>query len=271
VINNLAAIPKNFPNRAAIATVDGDVDAIEEAPQGGYNVNIDGQTHYVAPELPLRIKVGDKLEAGDQISEGILNPADVVAYKGIGEGRRYFAQRLTQAFRDSSYAVNRRNVEILARAMVDHVSVDETGGLGHYLPGDVVSYNGLAYSYKPRKDSTLLKPDKAVGQYLEQPALHYTIGTRVTRQMAKKMKQFGVGAVTAHTQPAGFAPTMVSVTKVPQYKDDWMARLGSTYLQSRLLQDVQRGAESKAHSLDPIPSLAKGVDFGRAPGPKFAF
>ena len=262
VINNLTAVPKNFPNHATVATADGTVDKIEPAAQGGNNVYINGEPHYVSPDLPVFAKVGDTVEAGDQLSDGILNPADVVKYKGVGEGRRYLAERLTQAFRDSSYGVNRRNVEVLARSMVDHVNVDEPEGLGHYLPGDVVSYSGLAYSYKPRKDSKLQDVSNAVGQYLEQPALHYTIGTRITPSVVKRLKQYGVNSVTSHSQPAGFHPAMVSLTKAPQYKDDWMARLGTTYLKPRLLQDVHRGAESKPHGLNPIPSLARGVEFG---------
>jgi len=271
IVDNLAKIPKTFPHRAAIAELDGTVDKIEPAAQGGSNIYVDGKVHYVAPDLAVQVEKGQKVEAGDQLSSGIINPADAVRYKGIGEGRRYFANRMTQAFRDTKYDVNRRNVEVLARAMIDHVAVSEPEGLGNFLPGDVISYNALADSYKPRKDAQMLEPRKAVGQYLEEPALHYTIGTRVTKQMADRLKKFGVQSVLSHSQPAGFTPNMVSVIKVPQYGDDWMARLGSTYLQSRLLQDIQQGAESRVHGLHPLPGIAKGVEFGRPKGKKFGF
>jgi hypothetical protein len=64
---------------------------------------------------------------------------------------------------------------------------------------------------------------------------------------------------------------MVSVVKVPEQEKDWMARLGSTYLQSRLLEDVHRGSESHTHSINPIPGIAKGVEFGQQKGPKFTY
>ena len=41
-----------------------------------------------------------------------------------------------------------------------------------------------------------------------------------------------------------------------------MARLGTTYLKTRLTEDAQRGSESKLHSVNPIPGVAKGVEFG---------
>jgi len=89
--------------------------------------------------------------------------------------------------------------------------------------------------------------------------------------MADQLKRHGVQRVMAHRDPPGFVSNMVSVVKVPEHTDDWMARLSSNYLQTRLLQDVQRGSTSKIHSLHPVPGLAKGVEFGRPKGKEFTF
>jgi DNA-directed RNA polymerase subunit beta' len=271
IVDQLSKIPKTFPHRAAIAELDGDVQTIEPAPQGGFNITIGDQVHYVGPDLPVTVKVGDTVEAGDSLSKGIVNPADAVQHKGIGEGRRYFMERLTQAMRDSNYEVSRRNVEVLARSLVNHVSVTDPDGVGDALPGDMVDYNALAYSYKPRTDARMGLAKQALGQYLEQPALHYSIGTRVTKNVVGQLSKYGVDNVMTHAKPPGFAPEMVSVVKVPEQEKDWMARLGSTYLQSRLLEDVHRGSESHTHSINPIPGIAKGVEFGQQKGPKFTY
>ena len=271
VIKGLAEVPGNFPHRASVAELDGKVERIEKAPQGGYNVLVGEQNHYVGPDLPLRIKEGDEVEAGDQLSGGILNPADAVRLKGIGEGRRYFAERITKAFRDSGLEANRRNAEVLSRALIDHVAVQDPEGMGHYLPGDVVSYSNMVRTYKPRKDAQHVSPKQAVGLYLESPALHHTLGTRITRKMSDQLKKHGVERVMAHRDPPGFVSNMVSVVKVPEHTDDWMARLSSNYLQTRLLQDVQRGSTSKIHGLHPVPGLAKGVEFGQPKGKQFTF
>jgi len=266
VIRDLAEIPSTFPHRASVAEQDGKITSIAEAPQGGYNIMVDDTLHYVGPNITLRVNEGDEVEAGDQLTGGILNPADAVRLKGIGEGRRYFAERMTKAFRDSGLAVNRRNVEVLSRALIDHVAVSETDGVGHHLPGDIVSYSNMAYTYKPRKDAKHIGPKQAVGMYLESPALHHTLGTRITKKMATQFGKHGVERVTAHQEPPGFVSNMVSLVKVPQHTDDWMARLSSNYLQTRLLQDVQRGSTSNIHGLHPVPGLAKAVEFGRPKG-----
>ena len=271
VIEQLVQVPSTFANSAAMADVDGTVDNIEAAPQGGMNVYVDGNVHYVPPQLDVTVAIGDKVEAGDLLSDGITNPSEVVRYKGLGEGRRYFTDRFTQALRDSKFDVNRRNVEVLSRALIDHVEVDDPDGAGSYLPGDVAKYSAMAATYVPRKDSKVAPLSQAVGQYLEQPVLHYTIGTKVTQKMIKQLKPLGITQGQVHPQHVGFTPKMVSMVKNPQYEKDWMAQLSSNYLESRLLKSVHRGAESDRHGLHPIPGIAYSAEFGEPKDKKVGY
>lgn len=264
ILDQLVQVPEAFRHRASIATLEGQVDSIEPAPQGGFDIVIGGEKHYVDPEQDVQVKVGDKLEAGDQISSGLLNPAEVVQYKGIGEGRKYLAERLTKAFKDSKLTANRRNLEVVSRALINRVDVDDPDGAGDYLPGDSVSYNEVAYSYVPRQDSEMAKPTSAVGRYLEQPALHYTIGTKLTRKMADELDDFGVSQVMSHKNPPGFTPVMERLRGTPQIiGKDWMAKLQGSNLKANLMKDIQSGSESNIHSTHPVPGLAYGVEFGR--------
>ena len=264
VINQIAQVPEAFRHAATLAAVNGKISRVEAAPQGGTNVFVGDQVHYVDPEHALHVKIGDDVEAGDQLSGGIVNPSEVVNYKGIGEGRRYFAERFAQAFRDSGIAVNRRNTEVLARALVGAVQVDEPEGLGDYLPGDVVSYDALAYSYQPRADAKIVKTGDAVGKYLEQPALHHTIGTRLTNKMAAELSDFGVDKVRVHERPVAFTPQMTRLRTAAHYGKDWLAKLHGTYLKSNLLSDVQSVSESNIHGTHPIPAIAYGVELGES-------
>lgn len=265
VIEQFFQAPGAFPHRATVATLDGRIDAITEAPQGGWNILIDGKAHYVLPETAPRVKVGDTVEAGDQLSGGIANPREIVQYKGLGEGRRYFLNRATKAFRDSGYAMNRRNMELLVRGALDHARITDPEGAGDYLPDDVVSYNSIASSYKPRPDAAVMDSKAAIGSYLEQPILHYSIGTRITKNVADQLGRFGHTRVMVHKQPPPFEPYMVSLREVPQHEKDWMAQLGSSYLKSNLMRNAHIGATSEIHSTHPGPAIARGVELGEGP------
>jgi len=264
IINQLFQSPKQFAHAASVATVDGVVERIEDAPQGGKNIVIDGTKHYMLPENDLEVEVGDKVEAGDQLSDGLLNVRDVIEHKGVGEARRYMAERATKAFRDSGYAVHRRNMELLVRGVINHAEIEDDN-VGAFLPGDVTDYNSVAATYKPRGDSKILDTNAAIGQYLEQPVLHHTIGTRVTDKVAKQLKKHGYKDVHVNQAPPPFKPRVFGLRAVPQQESDWMAQLGSSHLTKNLLKNVHRGAESNLEGLHPVPAMAKSVDLGKKP------
>lgn len=269
MLTSLAKVPKVFPNRATLATIDGEVTKIEDAPQGGTYIYVtadrggEEKRHYVAPGYDLDVKVGDTVEAGDQMSDGVIDPSELVKYKGIGEGRRYWANRFTQAIRDSGMAGNRRNAEVLARTVMNTVKLNSEEAAGDGLPGDVTTYTNWSYGFKPRPNSTIVAPTVAsIGKYLEQPVLHYTIGTRITPSVINTMKKFKVANVMVNDTQPDVTPFMERIEDSNAEKKDWMARLGTTYLKSRLQEDVARGAESHLHSTEPYPGIAKGVEFG---------
>ena len=268
VFTGLAKVPKVFPDRATISSVDGTVSRIEDAPQGGtyiYVADSHGASsrHYVAPGYGIEVKVGDELEAGDQMSDGVIDPSELVKYKGIGEARRYWANRFTQAIRDSGMAANRRNAEVLARTVMNTVRLNSEDEAGEGLPGDVVTYTRWSNGFKPRADSALVAPAaSSVGKYLEQPVLHYTIGTRITPSVLRTLRKFKVDRMMVNDAEPDVTPFMERIEDSNAEKPDWMARLGTTYLKSRLQEDVARGAESRLHSTEPYPGIAKGVEFG---------
>ena len=270
MLKSMVTVPKIYKDRATVSEIDGRVEKIEKAPQGGSYVWVNDQKFYVPSGYDVLVKEGETVEAGDQLSDGVVNPADAVKYKGIGEGRRYFTNRFTQAYRDSGYKGNRRNVEALARSIINNVVVDTEDSEGQMLPGDEVSYSRWAWGFKPRPGSVQSAPRQAIGKYLEQPALHYTIGTRVTKRVADELEKFKVPSVLYNEAPPGVHPEMKSIVETTGQTNDWMGRLGTTYIGKRLVEDVQRGAESNSQGLNPYPAVAKGTTLGQwgTPGHK---
>lgn len=270
MLKQMATVPKAYKDRATVSEIDGRVEKVEKAPQGGSYVYVNDEKYYVPSGYDVLVKQGDEVEAGDQLSDGVISPADAVRLKGIGEGRRYFTNRFLQAYRDSGYKGNRRNVEALSRSLINNVIVDTEDSEGQMLPGDEVSYSRWAWGFKPRQGSVQAAPRQAVGKYLEQPALHYTIGTRVTKKVADELEKFKVPYVLYNEAPPGVHPEMRSIVETTGQTDDWMGRLGTTYIGKRLVEDVQQGAESNSKGLNPYPAVAKGTTLGQwgTPGHK---
>lgn len=261
VINQLAQVPKTFTGGAAHAQHDGRVSAIYDAPAGGKYVMIGPNRHYVATGFNPTVKPGDIVEAGDTISEGLPNPAEAVRHKGVGEGRRYFVDTWQQVFRNSGLKAERRNTELLARGLINHVRLTEE--VGDYVPDDVVPYDVLERSYQPRSGHEIATPKSAVGRYLEKPVLHYSVGTKIRPSMLKNLDHFGVKSLVVHKDPPPFEPEMIRAMENLVHDQDWMARQLGSNLSRGLLHGAHRGATADEAGTSYVPSLARGIEFGR--------
>ena len=264
-INQLVQVPKTFKGGATVVTDDGRVDSVEKASQGGTFVTVAGRRHYVLPDFKLLVKKGDTVEAGDVISEGLPNPAEIVQHKGIGAGRWHFMRNFRETLKASGIAASRRNIELLARGLINHARIVDEDGPPDSLPNDVVEFNTITRGYTPRRGSKTLTPKRGRGMYLETPALQYSIGTRVTPRVMADLQKYGVPSITAHKDIPSFAPEMVRAMETISYAPDWMVRLGGFQLKKGLLESVHRGRTATEHGESYIPALAKGVEFGKPP------
>lgn len=266
LVNQLSNIPKTFQGGAAIAHEDGDVTAIRVSSTGGHFIDVHGkknEEYFVPQHYKVFVKVNDHVEQGDVMSEGIPNPADIVKYKGIGEGRKHYLEALKSAFDEGGMGgISRRNFETVAKSAIDHVQITDTDGLGDYLPGEIVSYQSIEKDYIPRSDSIKSIPSQAIGKYLEVPVLHYTIGTKVTTKVAAFLTKHKVQSVTVHILPPAFTPHMIRLIDVPGHVPDWMHNLYSTGLERKLIKAVNTGGTSDTKGQSPIPGLAEGLGFG---------
>ena len=261
-VNQLIQVPKAFTGGAAHARKDGYVKDVTPAPTGGYYIDIAGEKHYVMPGYDVRVKRGDTVEAGDILSEGIPNPAEIVKYKGIGEGRKYFIDTFADAYRRSGAGANRRNIELVTRGLIDHVEMLEEDD--DHVPGDVVSYQRLESTWKPRIGSEIRPVKQSVGRYLERPVLHYTIGTQIKPSMLPVLNRHGVTSVETHNDEPPFKPYMVRAMATIGHDEDWMTRFLGSGQKKSLLESVHTGAISDTNSSSFVPSAVSGETFGKS-------
>lgn len=259
-LNALIQNPKIFPHGATHSEEDGAVQRVSDAPAGGKFVYINDKEHYVSPGKELLVKPGDMMEAGDVLSEGVPVPGEVTKHKGVGEGQRYWAHAMRDSMKASGLATNRRNLEVLANSLIGHVQLDDE--MDGWSPDEIVPYRLIAARYRPRKDAQELEPTRALGQYLEAPVLHYSIGTKVRPSVLKTLQEFNVPNVTVHRDAPPFQPRMVRAADNLQYDEDWMTRMYGSGLKSSLLDAVHSGSTSDEMGSSFVPGLARATGFG---------
>jgi len=268
IMDRLISIPSVYSGGAAYAQRDGKVTAVTQAPQGGTFIDVtgpDGQVtkHYADQDRSVLRKVGDAVEAGDELTDGLTNPAEVVTHRGIGEGRRRFIEAFRSAAQSAGFKPSRRNLEIIATGLINHVRLNTE--VGDYSPDEVVPYSVVEHNYKPREGASVGKPSSMVGKYLESPVLHHTIGTRITNRVASELAEHGIDKVTAHTEKPPFDAVMIRSHDTASIDPDWGVRFLGTHLQKNILQAAHTGRYTDTAGSSFVPALMAGGTALKAP------
>jgi hypothetical protein len=209
------------------------------------------------------VKEGDHLEQGDEMSDGTPHPEQLLRLRGIGEARRVYLGHFREALTASGAGANRRNIEPVVTGLMNWARVTNLDGIGDNIYDDVVPFNRLVSQYKPRAQAKEQDPEKAVGQYLEEPALHYTPGTRITKKVAKKLKTWGITSAFTHPDPPDFEPQAVRSMLGVYHDPDWRTRLLGFYTSAAFMDAVHRGATSDTESTSYAAAMAKPSVLGK--------
>ncbi len=109
----------------------------------------DGEEKQYAIPYGYRLKVaeGDHVEAGDPLTEGSINPHDVLAVKGEQEVQNYLISEVQKVYRMQGVDINDKHIEVIVRQMMRKVRIDEAGSTD-LLPGSLVDRSEVIFANK---------------------------------------------------------------------------------------------------------------------------
>ncbi len=82
----------------------------------------------------IKIQDGAELEAGDELTEGSVNPHDILKIKGLRAVQDYMIQEVQRVYRLQGVDINDKHIEVIVRQMLKKVRVEEAGDT-EFLPG----------------------------------------------------------------------------------------------------------------------------------------
>jgi len=97
------------------------------------------KTYLIPYGSRLRVADGQEIEAGDPLTEGSLNPHDIMKIKGIASVQDYMLREVQKVYRSQSVDINDKHIEIIVRQMLKKVRIEKNGDTD-YLPGSLVDY-----------------------------------------------------------------------------------------------------------------------------------
>ena len=85
----------------------------------------------------IKIQDGAQLEAGDELTEGSVNPHDILRIKGLRAVQDYMIQEVQRVYRLQGVDINDKHIEVIVRQMLKKVRIEENGD-SEFLPGTMV-------------------------------------------------------------------------------------------------------------------------------------
>ncbi|TMV44100.1 DNA-directed RNA polymerase subunit beta' [Paenibacillus mesophilus] len=131
---------RNPKGQATISEIDGKVKDIREG-KDRREIEIEGEaeskTYSVTYGSRIRVAIGHQVEAGDELTEGSIDPKEMLRIKGIRGVQNYILQEVQRVYRNQGVEINDKHIEIMIRQMLRKIRIVDSGNT-ILLPGSFV-------------------------------------------------------------------------------------------------------------------------------------
>src|SRR5690606_18642516 len=127
--------------RAVIAELDGAVSIQEDEDRMRVTVTSDdgefSRSYRIDRNVRIIVRDGDRVEAGDPLTRGSINPHDLLESRGPDAVQAYLVDEIQKVYRGQGVSVHDKHIEVIVRQMLKYVEILEPGD-SEYLEGQTV-------------------------------------------------------------------------------------------------------------------------------------
>mgnify|MGYP001637918521 FL=1 len=138
---------------AVITEIGGKVSLSEGKKREAAITNEDGEAEkYLIPfGAKLRVKDGDMVEAGDVLTDGSVNPNDILKIKGVKGVQAYMLTEVQNTYRSQGVEIADKHIEVIIRQMLRKVQIEDAGDTS-MLPGELIDI----FRFERENEDTIL-------------------------------------------------------------------------------------------------------------------
>ncbi|WPX09573.1 DNA-directed RNA polymerase subunit beta' [Anaerocellum danielii] len=114
------------------------------------NDNGEERTYEIPYGARLKVNDGDYVQAGDELTEGSINPHDLLRIKGPRGVQSYLLAEVQKVYKMQGVDINDKHIEIIIRQMMKKVKIEDSGDT-ELLPGDIVEI----YRFEEENDKAI--------------------------------------------------------------------------------------------------------------------
>jgi DNA-directed RNA polymerase subunit beta' len=157
-LRELLSAPETIREAGTLADINGRIDEIRVAPQGGYFIRIRPLSgsiveQHVMAGRTVKVKPGDSVKIGDELSNGSFRPQDIAEKRGMLAAQQYVVDQARKSYADAGVTVRRPVLEVLAAGLMRFTEVTNDGGEHDLTVGDVLPEN--VFEQRKKKNSKI--------------------------------------------------------------------------------------------------------------------
>jgi DNA-directed RNA polymerase subunit beta' len=148
-------------NAAIISEIDGIVHLSGNNIKGGIKIEVENfetkikKEYIIPPGRHIIVYEGDSVVEGDALSDGAINPHDILKVKGPKEVQEYLVNEIQQVYRLQGVVINDKHIEIIVKQMLSNIRIIDSGD-SKYINGEIIS----KYKYERDKQNIEAKNGK---------------------------------------------------------------------------------------------------------------
>jgi DNA-directed RNA polymerase subunit beta' len=131
---------RNPKGQAIISEIDGTIKEIREV-KDRREIEVQGEAESKTYAVPygsrIRVSVNQQIEAGDELTEGSIDPKEMLRIKGIRGVQNYILQEVQRVYRNQGVEINDKHIEVMVRQMLRKIRIVDAGDTT-LLPGAFV-------------------------------------------------------------------------------------------------------------------------------------
>ena len=137
--------------KATIAEISGKVIGIEEQ-NGKHLITIENEAgvreHVTNYNMKVRVSVGDMVEAGDKLTEGVISPKELLAVTDPLTAQEYILKEVQKVYKLQGVDISDKHIEIIVKRMINKVRITDSGDTD-FVEGLTVSLREFTEGNKP--------------------------------------------------------------------------------------------------------------------------
>jgi len=102
------------------------------------NDNGEAKEYLIPQGKHLHVQEGDPVRAGDRLTDGPINPHDILRIRGIKEAQEYLVEEIQEVYRLQGVRIDDKHIEVVVRQMLQKVRIEDPGDSPLFLEGDQV-------------------------------------------------------------------------------------------------------------------------------------